>query len=214
MHVLPTAIQPRRVPNTHGELANVASVKINSDDKSDSIFFVVPKEPGFDSHLSSDITYVVKDSDDYEYDFEDRYRSDSNNEKEDFVINDIINANRHGFSHEVDHPKNVPNYFTVDNVKHNTESANDDAAYILYHLLRNTNNNDHSDFKEAKDSLRSALRARCQKVEHCVRKCQKKQIDCPINCKESYDEFNICPSEKPKGCKKTKCGRTLPPNWL
>ncbi|XP_028040431.1 uncharacterized protein LOC114250663 [Bombyx mandarina] len=142
--------------NTNGELANDASLKINSDvaDKSDSIFFVVPKEPGFDSHL---------------------------------VINDIINANRHGLSHEVDHPQNVPNYFTDDNVKHNTESANDDAAYILYHLLRNTNNNDHSDFKEAKDRHRSALRAQCQKVEHCVQKCH-------LSCKESYDEFNICSS--------------------
>ncbi|XP_037876004.1 uncharacterized protein LOC119630495 [Bombyx mori] len=163
MHVLPTAIQPRRVPNTHGELANYPSLKINSDvaDKSDSIFFVVPKEPGFDSHL---------------------------------VINDIINANRHGLSHEVDHPQNVPNYFTDDNVKHNTESANDDAAYILYHLLRNTNNNYHSDFKEAKDSLRSALRAQCEKAKRCILQCQKNQIDCPVICKESYDEFNICAS--------------------
>ncbi|KAL0810393.1 hypothetical protein ABMA28_010538, partial [Loxostege sticticalis] len=66
------------------------------------------------------------------------------------------------------------------------------------------------DFKQA---LRTALRARCQKVDHCVQKCPPKKPSCPVNCQQVFDNLNLCaPPTTTPSCEKT-WGKTMPPRW-
>ncbi|KAJ0170542.1 hypothetical protein K1T71_013913 [Dendrolimus kikuchii] len=92
-------------------------------------------------------------------------------------------------------------------------TPNDEAAYVLLHLLR-SKPDDHNDIilQETKDILREGLRSRCKKVDKCVKKCPPKKPKCPKKCKEAFDDLNICRPKKE--CKKPRCGKTMPPKWL
>ncbi|CAK1549217.1 unnamed protein product [Leptosia nina] len=80
----------------------------------------------------------------------------------------------------------------------NDTGDNDEGAYLLYHLLRTTQENEDLDesatrtFEKTKDMLRAALRSRCNKYDRCVRRCVKVTYSCTVTCREVYDMYDIC----------------------
>ncbi|XP_068624547.1 uncharacterized protein [Battus philenor] len=96
----------------------------------------------------------------------------------------------------------------------------DDEAYFLYHILRTTENNGNVDenmartIQKTKSFLHPILRARCERLEKCKKKCpEKKKKSCVKKCKVKIDIFVVCEPAKKKKCKKQKCTKTLPPTW-
>ncbi|CAF4906151.1 unnamed protein product [Pieris macdunnoughi] len=93
----------------------------------------------------------------------------------------------------------------------------DNGAYLLYHLLRTTQENEDLDestnrtFEKTKDMLRAALRSRCNKLDRCVRRCVKKRYTCTVTCREEIDVYDVC---RQPVCGKSCWGKTMPPSWL
>ncbi|CAG9789961.1 unnamed protein product [Diatraea saccharalis] len=81
--------------------------------------------------------------------------------------------------------------------------------------LESESESSSSSLEEAKQSLRTALRARCNKVDKCVRKCPPRKPSCPFSCQQVFDSLNLCPPPPPPPdpCKKPMCGKTMPPAW-
>ncbi|XP_072933752.1 uncharacterized protein [Epargyreus clarus] len=98
-------------------------------------------------------------------------------------------------------------------------TPNDERAYLLYHLLRTTLEDDDVDpatvenLQRTKQLLRQALIGRCRQLNKCVKKCPQVSFTCTLTCKQVYDDLDACDEPKPK-CKKSKCGNTMPPSWL
>ncbi|XP_050358230.1 uncharacterized protein LOC126778593 [Nymphalis io] len=96
----------------------------------------------------------------------------------------------------------------------------DQELYNFYHILRTTQENEEVDsdaamlFEKTENILREALRARCELLDVCMRKCRLKRYTCTITCREEYDDYDICKKPKKPYCKKPKCGKTMPPSWL
>ncbi|XP_026484145.1 uncharacterized protein LOC113392082 [Vanessa tameamea] len=101
------------------------------------------------------------------------------------------------------------------------EPPHDQELYNFYHVLRTTQENEEVDtdaamvFEKTENVLRQALRARCERLDSCVRKCpRKKKYTCTITCREEYDDYDLCKKPKKPYCKRPKCGKTMPPAWL
>ncbi|XP_046974506.1 uncharacterized protein LOC124540827 [Vanessa cardui] len=101
------------------------------------------------------------------------------------------------------------------------EPPHDQELYNFYHILRTTQENEEVDedaamiFEKTENVLRQALRARCEILDMCVRKCPwKKRYTCTITCREEYDDYDICKKPQRPYCRRPKCGRTMPPSWL
>ncbi|XP_052742923.1 uncharacterized protein LOC112056376 [Bicyclus anynana] len=97
----------------------------------------------------------------------------------------------------------------------------EEKAYLLYHALRTAEEREELDeeaareFEETKQILRQALRTRCKKLSSCYRRCPKKlYITCTTECRETYDDYDVCQPKKKNMCKTPKCGHTMPPSWL
>uniref|UniRef100_D9HQ76 Seminal fluid protein HACP020 n=1 Tax=Heliconius melpomene TaxID=34740 RepID=D9HQ76_HELME len=107
----------------------------------------------------------------------------------------------------------------IEEVVYDVESVDpphDEKVYKLYHIMRNTQENEDLDddaadkLEKTGDILRQALRKRCQKLDSCVKKCpKKKKYTCIVTCQEVFDNYDVC---KPKKCHKQNC-KTLPPSW-
>ncbi|XP_045781010.1 uncharacterized protein LOC123878028 [Maniola jurtina] len=103
------------------------------------------------------------------------------------------------------------------------DPPHDEKAYLLYHVLRTTEEREHIDpeaamkFEQTKDILRQALRKRCNQLNSCYSECPKKQtrhFKCTMECQETYDNYDVCQDqEQEKTCKRPKCGKTMPPKW-
>ncbi|KAG6444082.1 uncharacterized protein LOC115456349 [Manduca sexta] len=107
----------------------------------------------------------------------------------------------------------------IDDDSHQKTDASEDAAYILYHLLRTTKQDDEPDplLEETKHALRQAIKIKCKRVEECIIECPPRRPSCPRNCQEVFDNLNLCPPPRPKRPKndcRPKCGKTMPPKWF
>ncbi|XP_032524521.2 uncharacterized protein LOC116775682 [Danaus plexippus] len=140
------------------------------------------------------------------------------------LLDELTKTKTPAFSivHEHEHGNNQPMALSNDltpNVQP-LEPPHDRRAYLLYHILRTTQETEGIDsealekFEKTENVLREALRVRCNNLNTCVKRCPKKKTyTCKLSCQEEYDDYDVCNRPK-KVCKKPRCGVTKPPYWL